>query len=91
MRRTLVGLGSGVHIEQLRLLAWNRHGRVSVARTAGLSESGGAFEIVAIGVTLTEGDRVARIERYDLADAPRALARFEALCAERERAERAPA
>jgi hypothetical protein len=84
--RVLATLGSRVRVEHLRLLAWNRHGRVSVVRTAGLNEVGGEFEILALGVLISEGDRVALLERYDLADAERALARFEALCAEREKA-----
>jgi hypothetical protein len=85
--RALAGLGSSVRVEQLQLLAWNRHGSIAVVRTAGVNETGGDFEVLAVGVTIASGDRVTLIERYDLADAERALARFEALCAERERAE----
>jgi len=84
--RALAGLGSGVHVEQLRLLAWNRHGSVSVVRTTGVNAAGGEFELLAVGVAIASGDRVALLERYDLTDAERALARFGELCAERERA-----
>jgi hypothetical protein len=83
--RALASLGSGVRVEQLQLLAWNRHGSVAVVRTAGVNDAGGDFEMLAIGVTIASGDRVALLERYDLADTERALARFEALCAEHER------
>jgi len=41
------------------------------------------FEILFVGVYLTDGDRIQRYEFFDVADADRALARFEELCSDR--------
>ena len=48
-----------------------------------LVPGGGPFENVFVAVWLTDGDRVCRIEIFDLDAAGRAVARFEELCAAR--------
>jgi class 3 adenylate cyclase/GNAT superfamily N-acetyltransferase/ketosteroid isomerase-like protein len=62
--------------EPLRILAWGRRGRVSLMRLCGTRE-GGPFENVLVVAALTRGDRIARYEFFDVADAERALARLE--------------
>jgi class 3 adenylate cyclase len=81
--RVRVELAPDVKPEWFRILAWNRHGRVSVARAFGTLRDGGPFENVFVVVALVEGDRLQRFEIFDVADADRALARFEELCSER--------
>jgi hypothetical protein len=66
--------------ELSRILAWNRHGRVGVGRRFGTARDGGPFEEDVVVVLLTGGDHVQRYECFDVADADRALARFEAFC-----------
>ncbi len=80
-RRVLADLAPDVGEETLRILAWNRRGRVSVGRLFGVARDAGPFEILFIGVYLTGADRVDRYEFFDVGDADRAVARFEALCA----------
>jgi hypothetical protein len=67
--------------EPLRILAWNRHGCVDVQRIAGtMPDGGGPFENVFVRAIVTGGDRIRRFEVFDVADADRALARFDELC-----------
>jgi hypothetical protein len=62
----------------------NRHGRVAVTGGFGtVPGGGGPFESVLVSVLVTDGDRIRHVELFDAADADRALARFEELCAER--------
>ncbi len=70
-------------VEDLRVLAWNRRGRVTVRRTFGTNLEGGPFENVFAQVMLCEGDRIQRLEVFDLDDAERAVARFHELCGAR--------
>jgi hypothetical protein len=71
--------------EMVRFLSWNRHGRVVVSRGFGtIPDGGGPFEAVQVSVLVSDGDRVRHLELFDAADAERALARFEELCAGRE-------
>jgi ketosteroid isomerase-like protein len=84
--RTLADLAPDVDWELSRLLAWNGHGRVGVGRRFGTARDGGPFEDVFVAVLLTHGDLVQRYEFFDVADADRALARFEELCSARIRA-----
>jgi hypothetical protein len=72
-----------VHIEPFRTLAWNRHGCVATCRQIGTIAAGGPFENVFVVVWLTDGDRIHRLEVFDIEDADRAVARFEELCAAR--------
>jgi hypothetical protein len=81
--RVRVDLAPDVKPEWFRILAWNRHGRVSVARAFGTLRDGGPFENVFVVVALVEGDRLQRFEIFDVTDADRALARFEELCSDR--------
>jgi ketosteroid isomerase-like protein len=78
--RTLVDLAPDVDWELSRLLAWNRHGRVGAGRRFGTARDGGPFEDVFVAVLLTRGEHVQRYEFFDVGDADRAIARFEALC-----------
>ena len=71
--------------EEFRLLEWNRHGRVAVIRAVGSAlHGGGPFERIDIIVFLTDGDRIQRLEPFDIGAVDAALARFAELCAERE-------
>jgi hypothetical protein len=74
-------LASNLAAEAYRVLAWNRHGLVTLCRTFGTVPDGGPFENVFVLVVLTAGDHLQRQEVFDLGDADRALARFEELCA----------
>ena len=55
------------------------HGSVGVARIFGTIASGGAFESYRVNVAIVEGGRIGRLEVFELADLPSALARFAAL------------
>ena len=80
--RVLAELGSSVDVQTLKILAWNRHGRVDVTRLGGkMPDGGGAFENILVAVNVTAGDRLQRCELFDVGDADQALARFEELCA----------
>jgi len=79
--RTLADLAPDVDWELIRVLAWNRHGRVGAGRLFGTTRDGGPFENAFVAVLLTRGDQIQRYEFFDVADADRALARFEELCA----------
>jgi class 3 adenylate cyclase/tetratricopeptide (TPR) repeat protein len=72
-----------VDVEAPRILTWNRHGRVDVSRVFGTLRDGGPFENVLLRVMVTDGDRIRRMEVFDVGDADRALTRFAELCAER--------
>jgi hypothetical protein len=65
-------------MEPLRILAWSTRGCVSLVRVCGTRE-GGAFENLLLSVGFTPGDRIQRLEVFDVADAERALARFATL------------
>jgi ketosteroid isomerase-like protein len=80
--RVLADLAPDVDYEWFRILAWNRHGRVAVARMFGTRRDGGPFENVVVAVVLTDGDRIQRYEFFDVGDADQALARFAELCAD---------
>jgi hypothetical protein len=73
--RTLPELAPDVQMEPLRILAWSTRGCVSLVRVYGTHE-GGAFENLLLSVGFTPGDRIQRLEVFDVADAERALARF---------------
>ena len=81
--RVLSDLGTDVHTEAFRTLAWNRYGRVAVCRQIGtISAGGGPFENVFIGVwCVDDEDRIRRIEVFAVGDGERAVAHFEELCA----------
>jgi ketosteroid isomerase-like protein len=66
--------------EVVRILTWNELGRVHLARMFG-TRDGGPFENVVATVILVDRDRIQRYEIFDVADAGRALTRFEELCA----------
>jgi len=79
--RALADLAPDAAIEVFRILAWNRHGRVSLSRVYGSMKDAGPFENVFVGVYLTDRERIQRYEFFDVGDTDRALARFEELCA----------
>ena len=80
--RVLADLGSDVDAQTLKILAWNRDGRVDVTRLGGtMPHGGGAFENIMVAVNVTAGDRLQRCEFFDVGDADQAVARFEELCA----------
>ena len=81
--RVQVDLAPDVKAEGFRILGWNRHGRVLVCRRFGTLRDGGPFENFFVTVELSDGDRIPRYEIFDVADADRALARFEELCSDR--------
>jgi ketosteroid isomerase-like protein len=78
--RAAAELAPDMNVELVWTLAWNARGRVSLARMVG-TRDGGPFENTFVGVVLVDGDRIQRNELFDVADADRALARFEELCA----------
>ena len=80
--QTLAELAPEMVWEPFRILAWNRHGRVGVARLIGTTREGGAFENLFIAVLLTHGDRVERYEFFDVGDADQVLGRFAELCSD---------
>jgi hypothetical protein len=47
------------------------------------TREGGPFESLFVNVARSDRDRLARMEIFDIADADRALARFDELCADR--------
>jgi ketosteroid isomerase-like protein len=81
--RVQLELAPDVQAEVLRILAWNRHGRVHLVRRFGTLREGGPFENFFLSVALTEGDHVPRYEVFEVAETDRALARFAELCAAR--------
>jgi hypothetical protein len=79
--RAWVELAPDVHIEVLRVLRWSARGCVFLSRAFG-THQGGAFEQEpAIAVAVTRGQLLQRCEFFDAAEAERALARFDELCA----------
>jgi class 3 adenylate cyclase len=84
--RALADLSPDFETHVVRLLEWNRHGRVAVVRQVGSAlQGGGPFENSFLSFMLARGDRVCRQEVFDITAADAALARFAELCAERER------
>jgi len=79
--RVAADLAPDVDSEVVRTLSWNRHGRVDVARMFGATPDGGAFENLFVRVVVVDSGRIQRYEVFDVADAERALARFDELCA----------
>jgi ketosteroid isomerase-like protein len=57
-------------------LALEPHGRVHVVEISGTLADGGRFERWLVGIWITTGERIARIELFELEDASAALARF---------------
>jgi ketosteroid isomerase-like protein len=79
--RAQADLAPDVGGEVARILAWNDHGRVDVVRVFGtIPTSGGPFEKIYVRVLLTDGGRIRQFECYDVAQADRAVARFDNLC-----------
>ncbi len=78
--RAVDDLTPDMTVEPFRLFAWSDRGSVYAMRRFGTLGDGGAFESVAVGVAVVEGDRVRRVEFFELAEAERAIARFEELC-----------
>jgi len=75
-------LGDGVIWEVFRVLAWSEQGFVVAVRRFGtIADGGGPFEVDAIMTALIVDGRIQRSEIFGEADAERAVARFEALCA----------
>ena len=79
--RVISDLAPGWGLETVQVLAWNRHGRVDVSRHFGTTRDGGPFENIFIRVLVTDDDRIQSNDSFDIADADRALARFDELCA----------
>jgi ketosteroid isomerase-like protein len=78
--RAAVDLATDFNFELLRILTWSCLGRVHQVRMVG-TRDGGPFENTFLSVMLVNDDRIQRNELFDVADADRALARFEELCA----------
>jgi hypothetical protein len=77
--RVLAELAPDLGAEVAQILAWSRHGQVSLMRVFGTWRDAGPFENVFVGVLVTDRDRVACYEVFDVEDAALALARFEDL------------
>jgi len=80
--RAWAEMAPDVGVEVLRIIAWNRHGRVFLSRAFGTVRDGGPFENFFVGLHLCDGDRIQRLEFFDVDAANAALARFAELCAE---------
>ena len=80
--RAAADLAPDLNLELMRILTWNDRGRVQMARMVGMRD-GGSFENLFLHVMLIDRGRIQRNELFDVADADRALARFEELCAGR--------
>jgi ketosteroid isomerase-like protein len=78
--RALAELAPDVAVERVRIVTWNRLGRVDVARQLGTMRDGGPFETVLARVLVTDGTHVQRLEIFDVADTEAAVARFAELC-----------
>lgn len=77
-------LSVGLIWEVFRVLAWNEHGFVvGVGRLGTIADGGGPFENDFYATALVVGGRIQRYEIFGEADAERAVARFEELCAVR--------
>ena len=66
--------------ETLYGVAANQHGGLLVARNFGAWRDGGAFEQVYARIGLMRGDRIVRVEMFELGELDRARARFAELC-----------
>jgi ketosteroid isomerase-like protein len=82
--KALTDLAPDAHVETFQILAWNRHGWATVSAWRGTIPEGGPFENLFVTFIMTDDDRIAHFEVFDVADAERALARFDELCAERD-------
>ena len=83
-------ISDGVIWEVFRVLAWSEQGFVVAVRRFGtIADGGGPFEVDAILTALVVDGRIQRSEIFGEADAERAVARFEALCAVAAQAESA--
>jgi SnoaL-like domain len=80
--RVQADLAPDSDVETIRIIAWNRYGRVEVSRVFGTLRDGGPFENVLLRVMVTDGDRIQHFEVFDIGDADKALARFDELCSE---------
>jgi ketosteroid isomerase-like protein len=78
--QALADLAPDLAAETRQVLAWNRHGLVSVVRNFGTVPDGGPFENLYVQVLLIAGGRIQRYEAFDPTDADRAVARFAELC-----------
>ncbi|MGH7895781.1 MAG: nuclear transport factor 2 family protein, partial [Candidatus Binatia bacterium] len=75
----LFELAPDVTFETLYHVATEQHGELAVAHQYGTLAEGGAFESVAVKLTLYHGQRFVGVELFDLDDLDAARARFEAL------------
>jgi ketosteroid isomerase-like protein len=83
--RAMAEISPDAAVEILRILAWNRCGRIAIQRMFGSAMGGGGpLENFSITVTQTRGDRIQRLELFDIDAADAARARFAELCAERD-------
>ncbi len=76
---TLAQLAPDYQAEVPRILAWNERGAAQLIRIFGTRE-GGPFENLFVRIILTDGERVQRVELFNVEDIERALARLAELC-----------
>ena len=82
--RVIDDLSSSWGGQMVRIIHWNHHGRFDVSRMLGTTlNDAGPFENLFVRVLVTDGDRIRSNDIFDVADADRALARFDELCADR--------
>lgn len=84
--RVHIDLANDFRSETDRLLGWNRRGSVAVMHQYGTVPDGGPVENVFLRLIVGDGDRVRHFETFDVIDADLALARFETLSADADRA-----
>jgi hypothetical protein len=85
-------LSIGLTWDLFRVLAWSEPGVVvGIRRLGTIANGGGPFENELFTTALVVGGRIQRYEFFGEADAERAVARFEELCAQRWRCDAPPA
>lgn len=67
------------YADNLYDIAMERHGWLTIGRTSGTLAEGGEFESVYVRLLVCRGDRLARIEHFELGHLDAARSRFEEL------------
>lgn len=68
------------------MIAWNRHGLLTLGRVHGTLEGGGPFENLLASIFLANGERILRVEFFPADEADDAVARFAELSSGLDRA-----
>jgi len=74
-------LSSDAQVTIVRILAWNRHGRVRVNSMIGHFPDGSPIDNSFINTMICDDSGITRMEFFEIWDSGRAVARFEEVCA----------